>query len=564
MALASLIAERNFMPQLSLLSLLTGNSPGAPGVSAASNPSGSAAPSAFAPVLDKQLRATGLEAAGAAVPLSAMLSLFLQRMVPVTAGEAANEGEAQGEITVSGEKTLLIKIVQLLQQQIQQEQVQDQLLHRQILQQQAKSQQKMVSHAAEEVVELPLTIQQMADFLLEAGNDSQLKNLAEQLGESVERVKAVLSQIAAWPVNGDMELSVALEEDHIAATEGATIEEVAEPVTVEADDDENSQQEQESLSYDAVPPVLAEATRPVEAVAVGGAEGLPAPDALSLMENVAPHVVVAVPTAAEISLPMTALGQEIIGKTPAASVVLPLQKNAEAKAVPSEEADAKLSRKRLSIQNQAQANLAAEVKLGSAEEYEFNNLLSSADKGEQELIQPEAVIGKSEHPQSLQVLREISHKQNFTEVLRHKIDVPVVEQVFVKIRDAVGSDHKQIQIQLDPADLGKVDVKMDVAIDGRTQIVVTADKKDTLEMLQRDRVSLEKSLNDLGLKADAGGMQFNLREQPRDQQQLADQQQQNGRQGANPLLPEEWREEAVPQQFYRGYVSLDEGLNIRV
>jgi hypothetical protein len=144
---------------------------------------------------------------------------------------------------------------------------------------------------------------------------------------------------------------------------------------------------------------------------------------------------------------------------------------------------------------------------------------------------------------------------------------PVSEQVLVKIRDVANHDGKQIQISLDPKDLGKVDVRMDVGADGRTQITMTVDKRETLDMLQRDRVSLEKTLNELGMKTDSGGMSFNLREQPRGQQQLADQnQQQGGRGWIGEPLPEELREEMQPTQPYRsGYiVTIDEGVNISV
>lgn len=150
---------------------------------------------------------------------------------------------------------------------------------------------------------------------------------------------------------------------------------------------------------------------------------------------------------------------------------------------------------------------------------------------------------------------------------RPEIPVPVVEQVLLKIRSTPGQAEKHYEIHLDPADLGKIDVQMEVDGAGRTQISVIADKRETLEMLQRDRVSLEKSLNDLGLKADAGSMQFNLREQGKGQSFADMQQQQQNRQNGwqGEKLPEELREEITPAQPYRGMIlSIDEGINIRV
>ncbi len=43
--------------------------------------------------------------------------------------------------------------------------------------------------------------------------------------------------------------------------------------------------------------------------------------------------------------------------------------------------------------------------------------------------------------------------------------------------------------------------------------MVTADRHDTLNLLQRDARTLERSLQDLGFKMDSGGMQFSLKNQ---------------------------------------------------
>jgi flagellar hook-length control protein FliK len=75
----------------------------------------------------------------------------------------------------------------------------------------------------------------------------------------------------------------------------------------------------------------------------------------------------------------------------------------------------------------------------------------------------------------------------------------------------------RITLQLEPADLGRVEIKMDIAADGRTQLSFVVDKAETLDALSRDARSLERSLQESGIKADAGSMQFNLRQQPQPQ-----------------------------------------------
>jgi flagellar hook-length control protein FliK len=74
---------------------------------------------------------------------------------------------------------------------------------------------------------------------------------------------------------------------------------------------------------------------------------------------------------------------------------------------------------------------------------------------------------------------------------------------------ATGSDH--ITIRLEPASLGRVDVKVELTKDGHLRALFTADRPDTLDMLQRDARVLERALNDAGLRADSSGLSFNLR-----------------------------------------------------
>jgi len=110
-------------------------------------------------------------------------------------------------------------------------------------------------------------------------------------------------------------------------------------------------------------------------------------------------------------------------------------------------------------------------------------------------------------------------ESQFSKILHHQPAVPVSEQMLVHIRAGVKEGRSSIKIQLDPAELGRVEVRLDVNMDGRTGIVITADNKDTLDMLQRDSRGLERMLQDAGLKADSGSLSFNLRNGGHQQQQ---------------------------------------------
>jgi flagellar hook-length control protein FliK len=87
----------------------------------------------------------------------------------------------------------------------------------------------------------------------------------------------------------------------------------------------------------------------------------------------------------------------------------------------------------------------------------------------------------------------------------------VFEQIKVKITNATKAGLDQVNIQLKPEALGRVDIKLEVSPDGKVHATVTADKQDTLNMLQTDSQGLERALNDAGLRADANSLQFNLR-----------------------------------------------------
>lgn len=101
------------------------------------------------------------------------------------------------------------------------------------------------------------------------------------------------------------------------------------------------------------------------------------------------------------------------------------------------------------------------------------------------------------------------------------------EQVSVHIAKAVADGGSKMEIHLKPAELGSVDVTIKTDADGRSHVTVTADKRDTLDMLQRDARGLERALADAGLKTDGNSLSFNLRGGEGQQQQA--QQQDDGR-----------------------------------
>ena len=99
-----------------------------------------------------------------------------------------------------------------------------------------------------------------------------------------------------------------------------------------------------------------------------------------------------------------------------------------------------------------------------------------------------------------------------TAAMRAPQSLPVpVDQFAVHVARAAAGGADHISIKLKPASLGQVEVKLEVTHDGRIAAVVTAERPETLDMLQRDARALERALQEAGLKTDANSLQFNLR-----------------------------------------------------
>lgn len=82
------------------------------------------------------------------------------------------------------------------------------------------------------------------------------------------------------------------------------------------------------------------------------------------------------------------------------------------------------------------------------------------------------------------------------------------QQLGVSIVRAAREGMDRIDIQLHPAELGRVEVKMELGHDGRIIAVVSAERADTLDQLRRDINQLEKALADAGFDTDGDSFRF--------------------------------------------------------
>jgi flagellar hook-length control protein FliK len=82
-----------------------------------------------------------------------------------------------------------------------------------------------------------------------------------------------------------------------------------------------------------------------------------------------------------------------------------------------------------------------------------------------------------------------------------------------EIAASARSGKSRFDIRLDPADLGRIDVRIDVDRTGQVTSHLTVEKPQTLSMLRQDAPQLQQALNDAGFKTGDGGLQFSLRDQ---------------------------------------------------
>jgi len=100
---------------------------------------------------------------------------------------------------------------------------------------------------------------------------------------------------------------------------------------------------------------------------------------------------------------------------------------------------------------------------------------------------------------------------------------PAADQIGTAVARASKDGRTEIHVRLDPVELGRVEVRLHFQADGEVRAQVTTDNPQTFDLLRRDSQSLERALQDAGIKTDSGSLSFNLRQQDHQagQQELA-------------------------------------------
>ncbi len=95
--------------------------------------------------------------------------------------------------------------------------------------------------------------------------------------------------------------------------------------------------------------------------------------------------------------------------------------------------------------------------------------------------------------------------------MRGEAGVPV-NGLPIEIAARANEGQHRFEIRLDPPELGRISVQLDVDATGKVTSHLLVDRPETLDLLRRDAPALERALQSAGLKTD-GGLEFSLRDQ---------------------------------------------------
>lgn len=95
--------------------------------------------------------------------------------------------------------------------------------------------------------------------------------------------------------------------------------------------------------------------------------------------------------------------------------------------------------------------------------------------------------------------------------------------IAVAIAKNVAMGNSRFQVRLDPPEMGKIDVAMDIDKSGALTARISVERAETLDLLQRDSKALERALAQSGLDSSKTNLEFSLKQNPFNQPNQQDQ-----------------------------------------
>ncbi|MGD1934626.1 MAG: flagellar hook-length control protein FliK, partial [Candidatus Phaeomarinobacter sp.] len=137
-------------------------------------------------------------------------------------------------------------------------------------------------------------------------------------------------------------------------------------------------------------------------------------------------------------------------------------------------------------------------------------------------------------------------------------------EIAINMARNLANGTNRFEIRLDPAELGRIDVRMELGTDGRVQAHLTVEKPETLEMLQRDARALEKALSDAGLDMENGSLGYSLRDDSEGSGFAANRNPSDGADTTTPSDDDLTADLAAIQHIYALKAGSGSGVDIRI
>ena len=148
---------------------------------------------------------------------------------------------------------------------------------------------------------------------------------------------------------------------------------------------------------------------------------------------------------------------------------------------------------------------------------------------------------------------ETVDNKSFKEILDRNVTKEVADQIKINITQSAIKGVDKIEIQLKPAALGNVEIKLQIAKDGRLQAHIVASNAETMEILQKDLSTLKDSFEAAGYQMDNDSFSFSYRGE----------QESSERERLREFIGEVISHDVAEETAANDYISAD-GVNIRV
>lgn len=149
---------------------------------------------------------------------------------------------------------------------------------------------------------------------------------------------------------------------------------------------------------------------------------------------------------------------------------------------------------------------------------------------------------------------KLSSGNNPADVRNEGLTREVAEQIKVNITRSAVKGVDKIEIQLKPADLGRLEIKMQIAKDGTLHAHIVASNAETLDILQKDLSTLKEAFNNAGYQTEDGSFSFGYH---------GEEQNNNEREQLRTFIGEVISRDVAEEMAANDYIGVD-GVNIRV